>query len=163
MQPSIIILYVCAAFYQVYADIKIFRRSKRKKAEETAFIEQEKERAIRSAMAVAGWTREEALSRIEDCHIRLGISYTDYRKVMMYRVEEQDQQHIYEDYIKRKAEAKAERQACRREIAERNGWTMTQALEEIDKITSRTGCDMLEVWSYKLEDMTEEQQAALLS
>lgn len=109
-------------------------------------------------MVLTGWNREEAIANIEDCRKRLGISYTDYRRFSMARVDLQDQAYVYQDYLKRDEEDRLERKSNIRDIAERNGWTIKEATETIEKIKARTGCELSEVWSFRLEQMTEEEQ-----
>lgn len=151
--------YVTYAFYRLPEEKQAVKAAKilakRQKEEE------DKEAAILYAMEEMGWTREEAIEKIEAARKRLGISYRRYRAFRMARLEPDGQKREYERRLGRKKEKKQEKADQLHDIMERTGWTEKEVMENFEEARKLIHCGWSEYWQHHIDQMTPEQMSTL--
>ncbi len=151
--------YVTYAFYRLTEEQQAEKAAKI--LEKRRKIEEDKEAAILYAMEEMGWTREEAIEKIEATRKRLGISYRRYRAFRMARLEPDGQKREYERRLNRRKEKKQEKADQIKDIMDRTGWTENEVMENFGKARSLIHCGWGEYWQHHIDQMTPEQMSTL--
>ena len=131
-------------------------KEKQKQQKEKQRLQRQRDRCIDQVMRDTGWSRRKAIRQIENTRKRLGATYKQYRKYELALVPPEEQARVFE---KKKARD-AERAELFADIQSRNGWTEKEAKANIKEIKNRTGSSISEIWSYKLEKLSKEEQEA---
>ena len=114
---------------------------------------------IADAMRAMGWSEKLALELIEECRRRLGVSYRDYRKLELYRLNNAEQRKAYRRLLRRRERRAQELEACKAAAVEAADWTMEEAEEKIKAARRELGIPYrvyqeLALWGKEPEEQT---------
>ncbi len=145
--------------YKDYKAIELWNISDEEKADICAAYLKKKKSEKRSrrlcisdAMNAMGWSEKLAVDLIEDCRKRLGVSYRDYQKLELYRLNEGEQFNAYRRLLKSRKRKEQELRTCIAAAVGAVGWTEEEASEKITSARKERGIPYyvyleLELWS----------------
>ena len=122
---------------------------------------EDKEAAIQYAMNECGWDREEALKNIKETCKRLGVSYADYKKARLARLEPDGQAHEMDRRLKARKSRKQEKADQFSDVEARTGWTKDEIKANYNAAKELIGCTWDEYWQFRMYQMTEEELKTL--
>lgn len=120
-----------------------------------------KKACIEYAMKEMGWSREEAVRQIHEACKRLGVTYKQYRRYRLARLDPEEQDAVVEQETEREEELRQERDHNYGIIMRETGWSREQAEEELKKAKKRTGCTLKEFQRFRFWKHSEAQQDEL--
>lgn len=71
-------------------------------------IERQREKVVAVAMENTGWSKEEAVERIEYARKQIGITYKDYELYKFYNIPEEKQREVYRSILKKRSHQRKE-------------------------------------------------------
>ena len=154
--------------YRDYLDLQMYSFTPENQAARYEKLKAKRERekrdrkkCIAAVMAGLDCTREEAITKIEACHERLGVSYRDYRRLELWKLGRHDQRICYRRYLRRRRKERAARASCLSAAVAAMGWSEEEALEKIRACHKELGIPYSDYLELKLWEKEPEEQAAL--
>ena len=123
------------------------------------------EQAIKEVMAKTGWTRDNAIRRMEEARKRCGILYPEYAENDFHKVEIGEQGPAFRAILDKKAKKQRkqdkENAMYVAKIMGETGWSYEYADERVLEARARTHCTYKEFFGYRFWDLDDETQSQL--
>ncbi len=144
------------------ADIKLIQNEE-DPAPEGVFLAARKEREQKKNHAIAmaaasGMTEAAAEEHVNAAKRRLGISYGDYEKLELWKLDEAAQEKAYAELLVKKEKRKELKEACIRSAMEQTGWNREEAQTKIADARERLGITYREYMKYDFCLIPERKQ-----
>ena len=128
---------------------RIYPKLLRQKEEKAS----DREACKEAAATAMNWALGEAAKHVDEAHRIHGIRFADYLEKEMYRwtpeeIEEFGTESVFARY-----------KNTVRKICKRTGWTKDEAFEHFADARKRTRCTIKEFFIYRMDELTEEEQA----
>ena len=154
--------------YRDYMDLEMFNATPEEQESRYQLLKEKRERekrdrrrCITAVMTDLGCARDLAIDMIENCRERLGVSYRDYRKLELWKLERHEQRQRYREYRQERRDQRADRASCAAAAAAAMGWTEEEALEAIRAARKDLGIPYRAYEELELWGKSPEEQAAL--
>ncbi len=126
----------------------------------------ERKKCISAVALDLGCSKEKAIRKIEACRNALGVSYRDYLKLELWKLNRHDRKVRYRRYLHTRREAKIARESCVNAAVAAMGWTQEEALEKIRFCRRKYGIpyrDYLELELWSKDDGEQQRLFAALT
>lgn len=134
------------------------KKKKNNGAESSDHKNSRNEKYIISVMEKTGLSREHAEKQIRDARKRLGITYRDYDRYDFYNIPVTDQEVEYRKICERKERRKQQKESCIKDAAERMGWSVQYAEDQIQDARNRLGISYRDYERYDFCNIPVENQ-----
>ena len=132
--------------YRDYMDLELYRFAPVNQAaryeklrEKRAQENKERKRCLEAMMKDTGLPQDRALHRIEACRERLGVSYRDYQRLELWKLDRKEQRACYKQFLHRQQQSRKDREACIAAAMNAVGWSEEEAREAVRDCKKRLG------------------------